>query len=384
MRLFTNNYAYGLALACSAAICSCTPNHHSQTLTTGGHINRDAVPVERLYLNSQFFSFAATAKLGGRALHFSVPGNPNMLLVDDAVAQQPNPTPAADGEHIDYNGHIVWLGPQSEWWANQNLNPKRRDAGARWPPDPWLVWSENKILTSTPTEITLQGPNSPLSGISVNKTFALIDDGSKLRVAAVARNNNGHGVGNNLWFNTRITTDAVIYVPALDHNAARFSAPQNPSQPEAFLPLNNVIKISRAIALGEELRKINRDTGNLTEAKKSSRHLSYRREKLFIPASEGWLAAFIKGQLLLIEFEPIASSRISPEHALIEIYYAFGKGDSPAMIELEVHGPLTHYGAGESIEFYETWQALPYTGVDTDEARLNFLQGALNASSSTR
>ena len=385
MRLFNNSclYSLGLALACTG-ISSCAPSNHGETSIPEATTDKGTVPVKQLYLNSQAFSFAATPNLGGRALHFSVPGKPNLLLIDNAVATRPSPTPTADGQHIDYHGHIVWLGPQSQWWTHQILNPKRRDDGARWPPDPWLVWNENETLTSSPTEIALQGASSPLSGISLNKTFTVIDDGSKLLLTAQARNNNDHSVDNNLWFNTRVTTDAVIYTPAPAHNSVRFNTPQSPHQPPAFLKLNNVLKISRAIALGEDSEELHLDSADILDAEKSKGRLKSRREKLFIQANEGWIAAFIKGQLLLIEFEPIEASRIHPEHTLIEIYYAFGSSDSSEIIELEVHGPLSHYATGESIGFYETWQALAYTGIDSDAARLSFLEAALKASNSTR
>ena len=61
-------------------------------------------------------------RLGGRMLHISLPGAPNLLKVGDAVRMQPDPRVDAQAEDIGYLGAQVWLGPQSHWWVHQQAN----------------------------------------------------------------------------------------------------------------------------------------------------------------------------------------------------------------------------------------------------------------------
>jgi hypothetical protein len=61
--------------------------------------------------------------VGGRIVHFSVDGCANILKSDPKnwdEADSLRPKISAKSNWKEYNGHIVWLGPQSEWWVYQD------------------------------------------------------------------------------------------------------------------------------------------------------------------------------------------------------------------------------------------------------------------------
>ena len=136
----------------------------------------------RMRLQGPALQMDVSPRLGGRILHLSLPGAPNLLLEGPAVQAEPDPQVRADGDNIPYLGHEVWVGPQSEWWTHQALNPARRKAGAIWPPDPWLAHAPAKVLEQGDARLVVEGAASPVSGVQLTQSFNLAHDRAELVV----------------------------------------------------------------------------------------------------------------------------------------------------------------------------------------------------------
>ncbi len=185
----------------------------------------DPVP-SRVRLQSPQLVVEVSPRLGGRMLHLSLPGEPNLLLAGEAVESQPDPRVDAAGENIPYLGHEVWVGPQAAWWLDQTLNPARREAAAQWPPDPWLAHAPAQVLAQDRDRLVLQGAASPVSGVQLTKTFSIAADRpGTAELAVEMRNIRKVPVGHDIWFNSRVPPETRVFVPvARDGSGVRVRA----------------------------------------------------------------------------------------------------------------------------------------------------------------
>jgi hypothetical protein len=101
---------------------------------------------------------------GGRVVGFQAVGGPNLLdpgpaesFREAGAIREPRP----DSPYADLRGHTVWVSPQSDWWAQQDLLPAKRDSKSRWPPDPFLEQGRAEIVESSPKRVRLRLPASP-------------------------------------------------------------------------------------------------------------------------------------------------------------------------------------------------------------------------------
>lgn len=77
--------------------------------------------------------------VGGRLVSASLAGYENILNSDSALWNEPpekRPTMDPSQPFKAYNGMIVWLSPQSEWWVKQDTYPELKNTRSLWPPDP--------------------------------------------------------------------------------------------------------------------------------------------------------------------------------------------------------------------------------------------------------
>ena len=75
--------------------------------------------------------------LGGRVVLLKTAGGENLLDSDPRLWKPPFPPPSIDTPFRPWNGRIVWVGPQTGFWSQQDLKPDRKKARAGWPPDPF-------------------------------------------------------------------------------------------------------------------------------------------------------------------------------------------------------------------------------------------------------
>jgi hypothetical protein len=153
--------------------------------------------------------------LGGRIVLLRRPGMKNILKSDPTQWNDPlaRPEISAFSDFKAFNGHIVWLSPQSEWWIKQDINSKRRYSKTVWPPDSYLIYGDYKITSQTDTSITIISPESPFSGVQLTKKVSFNSEGV-VKFEAAAKNIREEPVSWGLWLNTRFDGFARCYVPA--------------------------------------------------------------------------------------------------------------------------------------------------------------------------
>jgi len=306
--------------------------------------------VERHKLQNDKLSYSFTTGLGGRGLGFAAAGMDNLLKVGEAVRDQPAPQVTADAGFIPYFGHIVWPGPQGDWWRQQSVNPKRRAAKAVWPPDPFTVLSEYDLAEISDTSAKIVSPVSPVTGLQLTKEFTLEDEMLLHRVTAVNRRDTP--VKWDIWFNTRVGPDAHIYVPVADF--------------DGDLRLEKFPEMAAEAGAAPEKRA--RGFFDFARGKKI-------KAKAFIQPAAGWFAVFTRGQLFAIEFPLLPRDAIHPDQGQVELYLETDPAEpGSGVLELEVHGPYRTLATGESMVATEKWRAVAYTGEDTLEGHLQALR----------
>ncbi len=308
-----------------------------------------------LALRNDHIELQLAPHLGGRAVHFSVAGETNLLRVGAAVREQPAPRVAADADNIPYLGHEIWSGPQSGWWLDQDLNRARRDAAAIWPPDPWQAFGRNRVLRNDASGISLQGPSSPVSGLQITQHYALsAQRPDTLALQVEARNVRDRPVARDIWFNTRVAPTTRVFVPAQPEDV-RVRSDTDDTHAE-LQPVHEGGLFSLALPAPPPGK-------------------TARRGKVFIQPAAGWIAGFAGGQLFLIRFDLQPRERIHPEQGQVELYLDWYPGQTDdGLMELEVHAPFRTLQPGEGMSARETWTALRYDGPDDAEAQRAFLR----------
>lgn len=314
---------------------------------------------ERILLDDGHLEVGIAPALGGRVVHLALPGRANLLKVGPAVDSHPDPVPHAEGPDLAYFGHELWLGPQSRWWLDQDVNPARRAVAAPWPPDPWLAQAPNRILARSAVHLALEGVDSPVSGLRARQTFRLSGSApGTLALTASAVNVRDRPVRRDLWFNTRLPAASRVFAPVARPGDARLRADEDAT-------------FAGPVAWWQ-------DGLYSLQLEPPPPGKSGRRGKVFIAPAAGWIAGFNAGQLLLIRFPRHDDAAIDAEHGQVELYQQWHPEDPAAgVLELEVHAPVRTLGPGEEMQAGETWTVFPYEGPDTLEAQRAALEDAL-------
>ena len=205
---------------------------------------------------------------------------------------------------------------------------------------------------------------------------------------ATASNIRDSYVSWDLWFNTRLTADAKIYIPVENAQAVRAqNNNQNPTVAALEFDINrfdlNQVLLDRLQSNKVELNKIESNNfAVLTLSKKAFGQGQDQREgKLLIQPRQGWMAAFTKGQLLVMKFNHLPLSSIHPEQGQVEIYVNYLAGaQAEGLIEMEIHGAYQTLAPAEQMTLTASWLLIAYNGLDTEEGRLEFLQQVLTES----
>jgi hypothetical protein len=311
--------------------------------------------VTRIPLNNGTVAIEVTPDIGGRVLSVGLIDKPNFLRIGAAVVSEPNPLVTPQSHNISYFGHETWVGPQSQWWMHQLLNGDRREAKAVWPPDPFLILAKNTVEEKTTQKIVLQSPNSPVSGVAMQKTFSLVDDKpNQIRLDVSAQNIRDSNIAWDIWFNSRVPHTAHVYVPVASMDDVRIAqitdttyGPLEYSFNAGLFALKNHASITH----------------------------QGRRGKIFIQPQHGWMAAFSGQQLLIIQFPLQPESAIHSEQGQIELYQEFlNSSFDDGLLELEVHAPYKKLKPRETMAATETWTILPYADEHTPAAHTAFLR----------
>ncbi|ADV27832.1 hypothetical protein Psesu_1995 [Pseudoxanthomonas suwonensis 11-1] len=312
----------------------------------------------RVRLESPQLQLEVSPRLGGRMLHISLPGAPNLLRVGEAVDSQPDPKVSANADNIPYMGHEVWTGPQSQWWTGQTLNQARRKAAAVWPPDPWLSHGKTRVLEQGDTRLVLEGAASPVSGVQLVQGFDLSHERAELAVEM--RNIRKEPVSRDIWFNSRVPPDTRVYVPvAADGSGVRVRSDTEDGYDALVTSSDDGLFSLELLPPGEGLQG--------------------RRGKVFIQPEAGWIAGFNAGQAFVIHFEKQPVERIHPEQGQVELYLDWRPDPAyPSLMELEVHAPFVTLEPGQSTTAREWWIVRRYDGPDRRDAQIAFLRRMLH------
>ncbi|HYN02212.1 MAG TPA: DUF4380 domain-containing protein, partial [Vicinamibacteria bacterium] len=111
--------------------------------------------------------------LGGRVVLLRAAGGENLLDSDPKLWKPPYPQPALGTPFRPWNGRIVWVGPQTGFWSQQDLRPDRKRARAGWPPDPFNETGRFDVVERTATLLKLKGATSPVTGLAFEHEYEI-------------------------------------------------------------------------------------------------------------------------------------------------------------------------------------------------------------------
>lgn len=297
-------------------------------------------------LKNEVLQLALTPDIGGRITQFNLIGYPNFLKVGDDFRQAKRAKISAFSDNIGYLGHIVWVGPQSQWWQQQEVNQTRRQEKAQWPPDPFTIFSNNTITEHNENKIQLQGVNSSVTGLRIDKEISLDPViNNQVNIKTTASNISNKQLAWDLWFNSRVNGDTYIIAPVESKEDVK------------------VTSLTQEEVAGIEVSFINNNKTYFVEfdVTKLSREKASNQGKLFIQPNQGWLAGFNQGQLFIIEFPWHRKEEIHPEHGQIEIYANYHPNNSnDSLIEMEFHSPYETLNPDQKMSVTAKWRLFSY------------------------
>lgn len=315
-------------------------------------------PLKPLVLKNDVASLSIVPEIGGRVIEYKLKDRENIILADPATWQDSGniPAPAGDAPWQPFFGHINWLSPQSDFWTQQTINPQRK---SNWPPDPWLIYGNFKIIKKTDSSVTLQGPKSKVSGIQMTKTYNLKPDG-KVKLTVEIKNIRQTPVSWGIWSNTRVPVSASAYTPINKDTKLRFDEFKT-DQPLTHTNLRFKIINGFLSPKNQTVPK-----GYISQ-----------HGKVFLKDSSDYIAAFVGNSLFIKRMPVTPKEKLPPNHGFIELFSANKPGERP-ILELEMHGPYKTLKPGESTKITEIWELHPYDGPETSEAHIEFLQKNLH------
>jgi len=296
--------------------------------------------------------------LGGMVALLRIIGKPNILKADEKLWDEPPVIRrrfGPDPRWTAYNGHIVWVGPQSEWWAHQTKSPKKRRERAVWPPDPYINNGYFEVIERSATELVMRGLDSEFSGVRLTKSIKIKN--GKVIFSVSAQNIRNKPVSWDLWLNTRVDGYARCYAPVASMKKVRIDGRETDTT---------------------EMSVYSHDQGYcLIEPRAPSKNKKERWAKAFIPANKGTMAAFTSSQALIIKFKRHSPAVIHPEQALVEFYNYVNHCKDDALTELEYHAPYKTLMPGESMEASQQWEIYPFKSKPSHQNCIDFLQKTL-------
>ena len=312
--------------------------------------------IEMHRLGSPALELQVTPDIGGRIVSLALRGRDNILLVGEEVITEPEPYVAPDADNVGYLAQEIWVGPQSHWWTQQQVNPERAASKATWPPDPYLILARNQLVESSPTQVTLRSPASPVSGLVLTKRYSLVaDNPNQVQLEVEAQNFRDTQVAWDIWFNTRVSPEMQVYVPLADAADVRLEPFGDKRFDDPVYQLQDGLLRLAPVAPGPD--KIGRGG------------------KLFIQPQQGWLAAFNGDQVFIIHFPLQPKAAIHPEQGQVELYLFTHQGlPKQGLLELEVHAPYRQLAPGQRMSAGQRWTLLPYPGDASAQAQRDFLR----------
>ena len=298
--------------------------------------------------------------VGGRLVFLSGKDGVNLLKSDSALwneASEERIEASAEAGWKAYQGHIIWPGPQSEWWTRQELNEKRRSAGAVWPPDPYLEYSSFRVVEQSSSSLLFEGPHSPVSGITLKKRYTL--RGSCLDIEVSMTNTSEQPVSWDIWSNTRFEGNTAFFVPDCENGVLKISGDQS-----GKTGVLNGAFVKSAFTF------VSQPPGSV-----KTRSIA----KAFLHPEQGKIVAVQKGHMLVMSFDYVEKDQIHPEQGFVEIYKSLSPGGKDDLLELEHHSAYVNLQPGESHELSECWDVFNYQGGPSLEEAIVWYNNIVNS-----
>lgn len=312
-----------------------------------------------VYLKKDSIEIGILPEVGGRLVSLKLNNGDNFLISDTSLWHEELATLNAPSEIRNkktYFGHINWVGPQSQWWINQDVYTDLRDQKSWWPPDPFLIYGNYEIEKKRKSYIKLKGPESAYSRIRFDKEYNISDDNSIL-LKASAINTSDKKVSWDIWFNTRNYGLNKCYVPAKKENCR-------------FWVMTESENDSLEYNYEQGYFYFNRDSFTTPGIKLQTKALIY--------PEDGYMAVFSKNEMLLVQFERYNKEQVHPEQGMVEIYNQISSNEKDCLLEVEYHSPYETINPGESISSQIKWKLFSYKGENSTDAHITFLKKTWN------
>ena len=305
-----------------------------------------------IYLESGNIRLGILEDAGGRIVSLQKEGGRNLLKSDATLWNQEKPLPSpANLDFTGYNGHEVWAGPQSEWWKHQDLNQEKKASTLFWPPDPYITYGRYKVTRQSVNSITLEGENSPISGLKLTKQYVITSEGT-VEISVEAENIRKKDISWDLWMLTRVDGNNPTFVPIESGKNIKVTEPTH--EWEGSAPYQYGYGYFTFTPERRDMRK---------EACTA---------KAFLTPNEPFIATLSQGKLLVLRFEHHAQDKLHPEQTEVELYN-YASADDSCLMEMEYHAPYMTLKPGEKMSTKETWQIYDYTGKTDRESLCKYL-----------
>jgi len=295
--------------------------------------------------------------LGGRVVLLKATGGENLLDSDPRLWKPPFPQSTVGTAFRPWNGRIVWVGPQTGFWSQQDLRPDLKKAKAGWPPDPFNETGRFEVVERTPTLLRLKGATSPVTGLAFEHEYEITAEGT-VRMKTTATNGRTTPVSWDLWPNTRVRPEGHPYVQLDPTQMLRMDGPP-PGDPD----------------LGAYPSDVRGGWLTLPPGRKPEGGRKKLWAKAYVRPARGLIAYFLGERLLLIRAPLVPKQKLHGEQAFIEIYRGTEKKET--LLELEMHGPYETLAPGAAMSFEQTFELLDYDGPQTQDGHLAWLAGLL-------
>ncbi len=317
-------------------------------LSTPAAIAAEPGDAHLLFLRNEHVEVGILVGGAGRVTVLRRVGGANMLRVPiENWVDIPAPDPMAP--YLDLGGHMLWVGPQKEWWNHQTIAPAKQTI--KWPPDPWGNQVPFIVVESTPTSARLTGPASPITGLSMTKSYRLVD--ALVEVITEARNERDTAMSWGLWSNLQPRPEADAFALVRPDTVVT-QEPEKYPQDAQPLPSSILDGVLCMPYLDSDQREKPRTLG-----------------KFFIHGARPLLAAIDQDTCLVVHTDPVLAEQVAPDQAALEVYRNHGGNKSG--LELEHHGVYATLAPGETTRLRERWSVFAYPGGNDLPSRARFI-----------
>ena len=242
---------------------------------------------------------------------------------------------------------LVWVGPQKEWWVNQDINQNRKKQQSDWPPDPYLIYGDFIVVQHDEKYIRLEGEESLVSGVKMVKEI-VIDEFGKVDFTATIIGTREDGVQWDIWMNTRMDGFDKVFAPIDTTRKPNFIISENDQ--------TELVKYKICDGYFTFLP-------NIPEKLQQVQEVRLDPQKNFLVGKKG-------SNLFVNTFEIVDVDRISKNHRQVELYNFISKENENGLLELEIHSESKFLLKGDSMKMNIHWEIIE---VENDSAVINQL-----------